>query len=137
MPHSRALSVIVCPGSQKISQIFSLDGWAYHDVAWLSRLKNCKPLIRLHRTVSNGLNAPQLKIFTKIPLKNSYKPVEYIQNLCFSVVVKLTCTILIHINIIVHCSHHKFGKFNLSSKKKQINFWNCLAFHNPLNPKND
>ena len=127
MPHSRALSVIVCPGSQKISHIFSLDGWAYHDVAWLSRLKNCKPLIRLHRTVSNGLNAPQLKFFTKTPLKNSFKLVEYIQNLCFSVVVKLTCTILIHINIIVNCSLHKFGKFNLSSKKNKLIFG--IAWH--------
>ena len=55
-------------------------------IAWLSTLTL---LIRLPGTVSNGLNARQSEIFTKMLLKTSDKLVEYIQclfsNVGFSV----------------------------------------------------
>ena len=67
---------------QKLIWLFSgkiLQAWAYfnsHNIARLSTLRNCTLLIRLPGTVSNGLNAQQLKIFTKVPLKGSLKLLE-------------------------------------------------------------
>ena len=43
------------------------------------QLGNFMFLIRLPGTVSNGLNARQLEIFIKLPLKGSFKPFKNIR----------------------------------------------------------
>ena len=45
------------------------------------QLGNFTPLIRLPGTVSNGLNALQLEIFTELPLKGSFKLLKNIRYL--------------------------------------------------------
>ena len=70
---------------QKLIWLFSgkiLQAWAYfnsHNIARLSTLRNCTLLIRLPGTVSNGLNAQKLKIFTKVQLKGSLKLLKSIR----------------------------------------------------------